>query len=249
MTIINTVVHCDWRELARRVRDEVGQVDSVICDCPYSTSTHEGHNGASDGVNADKGSGDAGARRAIGYEPWTPAIVAEFVAAWAPLVRSWFISITDEDLRGPWRASMDAAGLNTFARVPCIETAMTVRFNGDGTPNWTCDLVSGRTRGQQHIAAWTPRPYYLVPREKKPIVGGKPLLMMEQIVEGYTKPGDLIADPCCGGGTTLLAAKLLGRRYVGSDIDAEHVEIARERLRANPTKPKAGTLALPWETE
>lgn len=28
-----------------------------------------------------------------------------------------------------------------------------------------------------------------------------------------------------------------------------HVEIARERLRDVPTKPKAGTLALPWSTE
>ena len=243
--MIGEVHHCDWRELARRVRDEVGQVDALIVDAPYSERTHKGHDEQTKSINA--ASGDA--LRQIDYRPWAQADVAAFVSAWAPLVRNWFVSITDEDLRGPWRQELHDAGMLTFARVPAIETGATVRFNGDGTPNWTTDVVTARTRDARHQGAWEPRPYYIVPREKKPVVGGKPLLLMEQIVEGYTRPGDLVCDPCAGGGTTLLAAKLLGRRYVGSDIDLAHVEIARERLAHLPTQAKAGTLALPWETE
>ena len=50
------------------------------------------------------------------------------------------------------------------------------------------------------------------------------------IVERLTKPGDTIADPFMGAGTTLLAAHALGRHAVGCDIDPEHVETARGRL-------------------
>jgi DNA modification methylase len=53
---------------------------------------------------------------------------------------------------------------------------------------------------------------------------------------------DLILDPFCGSGTTLVAAKMLGRRYIGVDIEKKYCDIAEERLR-NTTPP------LPFVTE
>ena len=87
-------------------------------------------------------------------------------------------------------------------------------------------------------------PYYIGPRETKPVVGGKPLWLMRALVRDYSRPGDIVCDPCAGAGTTLLAAKLEGRRYVGGDIDAAHAEIARERLRDLPAADRKGTLPL-----
>lgn len=239
---VNLVHHMHWRDLATLVRDTVGQVDALVVDAPYSERTHSGHNEQTASVNADAGC----SLREINYPPWSAEDVSQFVTTWAPLVRNWMVSITDEDLRGPWRSSMEAAGLLSFARVPAIESGATVRFNGDGSPNWTTDVVAARTRDPRHQGQWRPRPFYLVTREAKPVVGGKPLALMQQIVEGYTRPGDLVCDPCCGAGTTLLAAKLLGRRYIGGDLDEAHAELARERLRDLPAQPKKGTLALPW---
>jgi DNA modification methylase len=43
-------------------------------------------------------------------------------------------------------------------------------------------------------------------------------------------PGDLVADPFCGTGTTLIAAKKLGRRWFGCDIDRDCVLTARRRV-------------------
>jgi len=46
---------------------------------------------------------------------------------------------------------------------------------------------------------------------------------------------DLILDPFCGSGTTCVAAKMLGRRYIGIDISPEYCKIARMRLKAVDT--------------
>lgn len=49
----------------------------------------------------------------------------------------------------------------------------------------------------------------------------------------YSMPGEeqkVILDPFCGTGTTLVAAKLLGHRYVGIDISPDYVSFTKERL-------------------
>lgn len=47
----------------------------------------------------------------------------------------------------------------------------------------------------------------------------KPLDLMRWLVRSYSRPGDLVADPFAGRGTTVLAAALEGRRYFGCEKD------------------------------
>jgi site-specific DNA-methyltransferase (adenine-specific) len=61
----------------------------------------------------------------------------------------------------------------------------------------------------------------------------KPLPLFVQLIEKIR--ADLILDPFCGSGTTCVAAKMLGRRYIGIDISPEYCEIARQRLEAVDT--------------
>ena len=58
----------------------------------------------------------------------------------------------------------------------------------------------------------------------------KPYLLMHQIVEIGTDPGDMVIDAFCGSGTTLEAAKLLNRRAIGIEIEEKYCEIAAKRL-------------------
>ena len=57
----------------------------------------------------------------------------------------------------------------------------------------------------------------------------KPIEIMRWCVDAVE--ADIILDPFAGSGTTLVAAKQLGRRYIGIEIDPEYCEIARDRLR------------------
>ncbi len=46
-----------------------------------------------------------------------------------------------------------------------------------------------------------------------------------------TKPGDFVLEPFLGAGTSAVAARLLGRRYIGFDVSQEYLQVARARLR------------------
>jgi len=58
----------------------------------------------------------------------------------------------------------------------------------------------------------------------------KPILLLERVIEISTQPGDLVLDPFCGSGTTLVAAKILGRHSIGMDCSEEAVNLAQRRL-------------------
>lgn len=66
----------------------------------------------------------------------------------------------------------------------------------------------------------------------------KPLALMRWLVRLVTPPGGLVLDPFAGSGTTLLAARLEGRRAFGVELEAAHVEIAERRL-LTPLERKA----------
>jgi site-specific DNA-methyltransferase (adenine-specific) len=59
----------------------------------------------------------------------------------------------------------------------------------------------------------------------------KPILLLERIIELVTSPGDWVLDPFSGSGTTLVAAKLMGRNAIGIDLLADAVELANKRLQ------------------
>jgi len=86
--------------------------------------------------------------------------------------------------------------------------------------------VSGRMRwnGGGKRAVWTDR----VVHGEHPTE--KPISLYRSFMELFTDPGDLILDPFMGTGTTLRAAKDLGRRAIGIELDEKWCSVAAERM-------------------
>lgn len=57
-----------------------------------------------------------------------------------------------------------------------------------------------------------------------------PLALLERVVRVSSNPGDLVLDPFAGSGTTLAAAKKLGRDYLGVELSPDYAERVRDRL-------------------
>ena len=73
---------------------------------------------------------------------------------------------------------------------------------------------------------------YLNPKAKERVgyPTQKPVILLEQIIKLVTDEGDIVVDPFAGSGTTLVAAKILNRKYLGMDISSDAVLIAEKRL-------------------
>jgi DNA modification methylase len=69
----------------------------------------------------------------------------------------------------------------------------------------------------------------------------KPLDLIQRIVAASSQPGDLVLDPFCGSGTTLVAAKNLGRSAIGWEIGPAFVAMAEARLEQGVMFEGTGT--------
>jgi len=67
-----------------------------------------------------------------------------------------------------------------------------------------------------------------------------PIHLMDRIILMTTDEGDIVLDPFSGTGTTAIAAKRLGRNYIGFELDSEYVEISKRKLEATEPIFKLG---------
>ncbi len=58
----------------------------------------------------------------------------------------------------------------------------------------------------------------------------KPLTLVDYLIRTYTNEGDLVLDCFAGSGTTLVASKMLNRRYIGVEKDEKYFKLAEQRL-------------------
>lgn len=60
----------------------------------------------------------------------------------------------------------------------------------------------------------------------------KPLCVLTPLIQSFSRPGDLVLDPFCGSGSTLLAAQIERRAFLGIELDPVYFEIAQRRLHS-----------------
>lgn len=73
---------------------------------------------------------------------------------------------------------------------------------------------------------------YLNPKAKERVgyPTQKPILLLERIIALTTNEGDIVLDPFCGSGSTLVAASLMKRKSIGIDVSEDAIKVSLERL-------------------
>ncbi len=232
------VYHCEHRVLAEAMRAAGVTADAMIVDAPYSARTHSGHDsaeaydasGAPRDNRARQKAGLSPVRRGLDYSAWDDDDVKSFVDTWSPVTRGWMVSLTDHVLAYAWMAAYDDNDRLDFSPLACVEPGSRVRLVGDGPSQWSVQACVSRPRTPE-FARWGTLPgAYVGGREPKPWVGGKPLWLMRALVRDYSRPGDVVVDPCAGGATTLIAAAMEGRSAIGAEASADNFAKAQARI-------------------
>ena len=61
----------------------------------------------------------------------------------------------------------------------------------------------------------------------------KPVRLLEKLIALFTDPNDVVIDPCCGSGSTIIAARNLGRRAYGFEVNKDFASKAQEWLNSS----------------
>jgi adenine-specific DNA-methyltransferase len=220
--------HTIWQGDARELAIKLPQpIDCVVVDPPYGLNFHS--------KQAELPSGKKWVREIEGDEDLEGALEL-FTQVMSPVVEkltdpSDVYVFTRWSILGPWCDTIAALGLTVMN---CIIWDKGTPGMGDVRCNWpnTFEMIVYAKKGRR-----------VVPERRSSIISvnrpynhthfhptQKPTALLEVLLKISTEPGDLVVDPFCGSGSTIIAAQRLGRAGIGIEIDPEYVRLARERL-------------------
>ena len=207
----------------------LGKVDHVICDPPYEARLHAAKAHLSD-LRKDSGP----ELRAIDFDAIDP-IREQFSEIAAASCTGWFIAFCTIEGARPWADCINASAMKYKRACVWVKPDSTPQLNGQG-PAQGAEIFVCAWAGTGH-AKWNAggkRGVYthLVNNAERTGLHPteKPRKLMAAIIKDFTNPGQLIADPFMGSGTTGVAAVQLGRNFIGIEKDPKYFELACDRL-------------------
>lgn len=222
-----TIYHGDCRD----VLPLLSSVDHVITDPPYRPRLF---------ANARSGSTIKyrrdGVIRDFEYEALTDELRAFIATESARLASRWVITWCDLESLHLWRADLETAGLRYLRMGVWVRQHAAPQFSGDRPAQGAEGCVI--THNAKNRLAWNGGgcpaswvgPIVNVNDPSRVHTSPKPLWLMLKQIADFTNEGELILDPCMGSGTLLEAAKRLGRRAIGVELDERYCEHAAKRM-------------------
>lgn len=216
-----TIYHGDCREIL----PSLPKVDLVLTDPPYSDRTHCGaRTNKTENATATYRQGGS---MLVTFDCLSDDAFVSLCRQCLAMSRRWVIMTCDHRhaaLTFDWEEHVRLGCWAKIAPMPQIsgdrpgcghESVLILhnpgqkRWNGGGKP-----------------ALWT----YCVMKSATSVPSQKPIALIKHILSDFSEPGETILDPFMGSGTTLRAAKDLGRKAIGIEIEERCCEIAARRL-------------------
>jgi DNA modification methylase len=235
---------------------EAGSVDVTITDPPFASEIYERCKKNPARSSSSRG-GSGGNTVSPGLLAMTQNrigtlddVLGEAMKEIARVTRRWVLVFCDVESVHLVRAALELNGMRHIRTGAWGKNDPMPQFSGDRPAQGfeVCELAYGEGRprwnGGGKAALWmhsickgNERPEHPCP---------KPESLMEELVRDFSDLGELVMDPFAGSGTTGVACKRLGRRFLGFERDpkfhaaaVKRLEAAREQFNLPMRQPKA----------
>jgi site-specific DNA-methyltransferase (adenine-specific) len=186
-------------------------VDLVLTDPPYDSKTHEGAVLYDNIDFSPLGSAGNLASELLGY------------------THSWCLCFCSLEMLGAYQKGVGDAWIRAGVWDRVVNMP---QMSGDRPAQGAEGIAIMHPKGMKKwngggkAAIWR----YQVERGQKSHPTQKPLKLISELMQLFSNEGDIALDPFMGSGTTLRAAKDLGRKAIGIEIEEKYCEIAVKRL-------------------
>jgi site-specific DNA-methyltransferase (adenine-specific) len=215
-------------------------VDHVISDPPYESEAHTLQRRVKREGVAEL--------EPLPFPPMTQEDRDAVSVEMARVARRWVLVFCQVEASQEWRRSLESAGLVYRRTCVWVKPDGQPQLSGDRPGMGYESIVACHVRGKSRWNGGGKTGVFIFNKNDgngkahcHPTQKPKPL--MRELVELFTDPDDLICDPYTGSGTTGVAARMLGRRFVGWELNPEYAAIARrriagERAKLDPNQPE-----------
>lgn len=209
----------------RDILPTLGKVDAVVTDPPYSENTHKKAKSNRGGFN----------EKFVTFAALDGEDFCEVAKACLDTTDGWVVMTCD------YRHAALAYGWPSFVRLGAwVKPNPMPQISGD-RPGQGFETVLILHAGKRRKAwarggasgVWT------VPvHSGAEVPTQKPLALVASFVSDFTFPGETVADPFLGSGTTGVACALSGRSFIGIEADLKHFDIACRRIEEAYRQPR-----------
>ncbi len=217
---------------------EVSAFDVMITDPPYNAHVHNC------AVSASSRRGTR--KREMGFEALSRR-ARQCIADCAAAVRRWTVVYSDVESSNWLSLAVQARGVEYVRTLPWVRWSMP-QLSGDRPPQGFEHLCVYHSKGKKH---WNgpgnlTHLAHLALRGETKHKAEKPLDQALDLVSWFSDVGEVVLDPFAGHGTIGLACRLLGREYVGLEIDAEWAAKASARIDAAELSERDAERVARW---
>lgn len=241
MLLENTIHLGDCLELMKELPDK--SVDLILCDLPYGVTSRN----AWDSIIPlealwrayNRIAKDNAAIVLTAIQPFTSHLVLSNETAfkyewiWEKSTATNFLNAKKQPLRNHesvlvfYRKQVNYVPQKTHGHVRKVSTAEHKR-DSINTPNYGVHGLTAYDSTERY-----PKSVVKFPNDKQKSAihpTQKPVALFEYLIKTYTNPGDLVLDNCAGSGTTAVACKATGRRFICIEKDPVYWQKAVDRV-------------------
>lgn len=214
-----TLYNCNAFDFMEQMQDR--SVDCVITDPPFTERTHKG---------ARKNSSE-GVKTLVTFESFNEEQLYKSFEQLGRITKGWVVSSLDYHHAFQFE-ELPPKGLRQMRIGVWVKKNATPQISGDRpAQGWEAISYLHKTESRP---VWNGGGHHGNYVTNIPTATGHPtpksVEVLSSLVERFSNQGDTIFDPFAGGGTTLLAARNLGRKAIGIEIEEKYCELIANRL-------------------